>query len=47
MPITPKYNRSTFIALKNILDYFLEEYFFKPIAIVSYLPEIFGGINAA
>ena len=47
MPITPEYNRSTSSVLKNTLDYFLEEYFFKPTAIVSYSPGIFGGINAA
>jgi NAD(P)H-dependent FMN reductase len=33
--------------MKNTLDYFLEEYYFKPSAIVSYSPGIFGGINAA
>ena len=38
-PVTP--------AMKNTLDYFLEEYFFKPSAIVSYSPGIFGGVNAA
>jgi NAD(P)H-dependent FMN reductase len=32
--------------LKNTLDYFLEEYYFKPSAIVSYSPGMFGGINA-
>ena len=47
MPITPEYNRSTSSALKNTLDYFLEEYFFKPTAIVSYSPGMFGGVNAA
>lgn len=30
MPITPEYNHSTSAAMKNILDYFLEEYYFKP-----------------
>src|SRR6476660_10494424 len=45
--VTPEYNRSTSSALKNTLDYFLEEYFFKPSAIVSYSPGIFGGVNAA
>ena len=34
-------------AMKNTLDYFLEEYYFKPSAIVSYSPGMFGGINAA
>ena len=29
------------------LDYFLEEYNFKPSAIVSYSPGFFEGINAA
>jgi len=46
MPITPEYNHSTSSALKNTVDYFLEEYFFKPSAIVSYSMGIFGGINA-
>ena len=46
IPVTPEYNRSTSSALKNTLDYFLEEYFFKPSAIVSYSPGMFGGINA-
>jgi len=47
LPVTPEYNHSTSSALKNILDYFLEEYFFKPSAIVSYSVGGFGGINAA
>ncbi len=47
MPVTPEYNHSTSSALKNTLDYFLEEYFFKPSAIVSYSVGAFGGINAA
>lgn len=47
MPITPEYNHSTSAAMKNTLDYFLEEYYFKPSAIVSYSPGFFGGINAA
>src|ERR1044072_8427478 len=33
--------------MTNTLDYFLEEYYFKPSAIVSYSPGGFGGINAA
>ncbi len=42
--VTPEYNHSTSGALKNTLDYFLEEYYFKPSAIVSYSPGLFGGI---
>ena len=45
--VTPEYNHSTSSAMKNTLDYFLEEYYFKPSAIVSYSPGMFGGINAA
>ena len=43
MPITPEYNHSTSAAMKNTLDYFLEEYYFKPSAIVSYSVGGFGG----
>ena len=46
MPITPEYNHITSAALKNTLDYFLEEYYFKPSAIVSYSVGGFGGVNA-
>jgi NAD(P)H-dependent FMN reductase len=46
IPITPEYNQSTSAAMKNTLDYFLEEYCFKPSAIVSYSAGGFGGVNA-
>jgi len=46
IPITPEYNHSISSALKNTLDYFLEEYFFKPSAIISYSVGSFGGIIA-
>src|SRR5688500_19763471 len=46
MPITPEYNHSTSAAMKNTLDYLLEEYYFKPSAIVSYSVGGFGGVNA-
>jgi len=47
LAVTPEYNNSTSAAMKNTLDYFLEEYFFKPSAIVSYSAGGFGGVNAA
>ncbi len=47
LPVTPEYNHSISSALKNTLDIFLEEYFFKPSAIVSYSAGGFGGIIAA
>jgi len=47
IPVTPEYNHTTSAALKNTLDYCLEEYFFKPSAIISYSAGVFGGINAA
>ena len=47
LAVTPEYNHSTSAAMKNTLDYFLEGYFFKPSAIVSYSAGGFGGVNAA
>src|SRR3712207_3124620 len=46
LAVTPEYNHSTSAAMKNTLDYFLEEYYFKPSAIVSYSVGGFGGVNA-
>ena len=43
LPVTPEYNHSPSPAMVNTLDYFLEEYFFKPSAIVSYSVGGFGG----
>jgi NAD(P)H-dependent FMN reductase len=47
LAVTPEYNHSVSAAMKNTLAYFLEEYYFKPSAIVSYSPGGFGGVNAA
>ena len=47
LAVTPEYNHSVSAAMKNTLDYFLEEYYFKPSAIVYYSPGGFGGVNAA
>ena len=43
LPVTPEYNHSPSPAMVNTLDHFLEEYFFKPSAIVSYSVGGFGG----
>jgi NAD(P)H-dependent FMN reductase len=45
--VTPEYNHGYSGALKSALDCFLEEYFFKPFAIVSYSGGRMGGIRAA
>jgi NAD(P)H-dependent FMN reductase len=47
LAVTPEYDYSTSAAMKNTLDYFLEECFFKPSATVSYSAIGFGGVNAA
>lgn len=46
LAVTPEYNHSTSSAMKNTLDHFLEEYFFKPSAIISYSAGSFGGVRA-
>jgi NAD(P)H-dependent FMN reductase len=45
--VTAEYNQSVPPALKNLLDHFLEEYFWRPSAIVSYSAGQFGGVRAA
>jgi NAD(P)H-dependent FMN reductase len=45
--VTAEYNHSVPPALKNLLDHFLEEYFWRPSTIVSYSAGRFGGVNAA
>lgn len=45
--VTAEYNQSVPPALKNLLDHFLEEYFWRPSAIVSYSAGRFGGCRAA
>ena len=45
--VSAEYNHLPPPALTNLLDYFLEEYFFRPSAIVSYSGGGFGGIRAA
>ena len=45
--VTGEYNHSIPPALKNLLDHFQREYFFKPAGIVSYSGGSFGGVRAA
>jgi NAD(P)H-dependent FMN reductase len=45
--VSGEYNQSVPPALKNLLDHFLEEYFWRPSAIVSYSGGRFGGVRAA
>src|SRR5687768_3069714 len=45
--ITGEYNHSVPPALSNLLDHFLEEYFFRPSAIVCYSAGPWGGVRAA
>ena len=42
-----EYNHSIPPALTNLIDHFLEEYFFRPSGIVCYSKGMFGGVRAA
>jgi NAD(P)H-dependent FMN reductase len=45
--VSGEYNHGIPPALKNLLDHFLEEYFWRPSAIVCYSSGQFGGVRAA
>lgn len=45
--VSGEYNHGIPPTLKNLLDHFLEEYFFRPSAIVCYSAGQFGGVRAA
>ncbi len=45
--VSGEYNHGIPPALKNLLDHFLEEYFWRPSAIVCYSGGRFGGVRAA
>jgi len=45
--VSGEYNHTVPPALANLLDHFLEEYFWKPSAIVCYSAGAFGGVRAA
>jgi NAD(P)H-dependent FMN reductase len=45
--VAGEYNHGMQPGLKNLLDYFLEEYYWRPSAIVCYSGGYFGGVRAA
>jgi NAD(P)H-dependent FMN reductase len=45
--VSAEYNNGIPPALKNLLDHFLEEYFWRPSAIVCYSAGQYGGVRAA
>lgn len=45
--VSAEYNHGMPAALKNLLDHFLEEWFFRPCGIASYSAGRFGGVRAA
>jgi NAD(P)H-dependent FMN reductase len=45
--VSAEYNHSIPPGLANLIDYFLEEYFWRPSAIVCYSQRSFGGVRAA
>ena len=47
MIVSGEYNNGIPPALKNLLDHFLEEYFWRPSAILCYSASRFGGVRAA
>lgn len=47
MIVSGEYNNGIPPALKNLLDHFLEEYFWRPSAVLCYSAGRFGGVRAA
>jgi NAD(P)H-dependent FMN reductase len=45
--VSAEYNHSIPPGMTNLLDYFLEEYYFRPSAIVCYSATPYGGVRAA
>ena len=45
--VTGEYNHGMQPGLKNLLDHFQKEYFFKPAGILSYSAGSFGGVRSA
>ncbi len=45
--VSGEYNHSVQPGLSNLIDYFLEEYFWRPSSIVCYSQTAFGGVRGA
>lgn len=45
--VSAEYNHGVPPALKNLIDHYMVEYFFKPAGIVTYSAGSFGGVRAA
>jgi len=45
--VSAEYNHSIPPGMSNLIDHFLEEYFFRPSAIVCYSNRVFGGVRGA
>ena len=45
--VSAEYNHCAPPALINLIDYFLEEYYYRPSAIICYSASPFGGVRAA
>ena len=45
--VSAEYNHTPPPSLTNLIDYFLEEYFYRPSAIICYSRSPFGGVRAA
>lgn len=45
--VSAEYNHGAPPGLTNLIDYFLEEYFYRPSAIICYSVSPFGGVRAA
>ncbi len=45
--VSAEYNHNAPPGLVNLIDYFMEEYFYRPSAIVCYSATPFGGVRAA
>ena len=45
--VSGEYNHSIPPALSNLMDHYLEEYFYRPSSVITYSAGIYGGVRAA